>query len=179
MKLDKTIQPLSRDTTVLVRSRSVLGLKYIQLSPGRSAKTFKPGDTLPLAGATAPVEFDDFLNTFDQPTRENSQAALVGFGDALAARGPSLNQAIEAFNPFFTFLQPVATNLADPRTTIDQFFKQIGATSAQVAPVARTNETAASTFGRIEPSGSSGRSASASSAPSASIASSSGPPKSR
>jgi virulence factor Mce-like protein len=139
LKLDKTIQPLSRDTTAIVRSRSVLGLKYLQLTPGRSAKTFKPGDTLPLAGATAPVEFDDFLNTFDEPTRENSQAALVGFGDALAARGPSLNEAIEAFNPFFTFLQPVATNLADPRTTIDQFFKQIGQTSAQVAPVARVN----------------------------------------
>ena len=43
----------------------------------------------------------------------------------------------------------------------------------------RTNATAASTFGRIDPSGSSGRSASASSASRASIASSPGPPKSR
>ena len=139
MKLDKTIQPLSRDSTVIVRARSVLGLKYLQITPGTSNRTFKPGDTLPLAATTAPVEFDDFLDTFDQQTRENNQAAVVGFGDALAGRGESLNVAIEALNPFFRFLRPVAQNLADPRTTIDEFFKQVGATSAQVAPVARTN----------------------------------------
>src|SRR5205807_379931 len=52
MKLDKTIEPLSRDTTGIVRARSVLGLKYLQLTPGTSTKTFKPGDTIPLAAAT-------------------------------------------------------------------------------------------------------------------------------
>src|SRR5919204_1221844 len=40
MKLDKSVQPLSRDTGVLVRARSALGLKYVQLTPGRSSKTF-------------------------------------------------------------------------------------------------------------------------------------------
>src|SRR2546428_1743577 len=33
MKIDKTAQPLARDTTVLVRPRPALGLKYIQLTP--------------------------------------------------------------------------------------------------------------------------------------------------
>src|SRR3954468_570373 len=35
MKLDKKIQPLSVDTNVLVRQRSALGLKYVQLAPGK------------------------------------------------------------------------------------------------------------------------------------------------
>src|SRR5437588_12168898 len=36
MKLDKSARPLPTDTTVLVRPRSALGLKYLHLTPGRS-----------------------------------------------------------------------------------------------------------------------------------------------
>src|SRR3954454_9450623 len=34
MKLDKPVEPLARDTTVRVRPRSALGLKYVEISPG-------------------------------------------------------------------------------------------------------------------------------------------------
>jgi virulence factor Mce-like protein len=137
MKLDKKIEPLSIDTGVLIRQRSALGLKYVQLTPGRSKTTFKPGDTIPLEQSSLPVEFDDLLNTFDAKTRQYSRTALSGYGDAFAGRGSSLNDAIAGLNPFFRFLTPVMRNLSDPRTQLDEFFKQIGAASAQVAPVAR------------------------------------------
>ncbi|MBV9213012.1 MAG: MCE family protein, partial [Actinobacteria bacterium] len=104
MKLDKVAQPLSADTAVLVRPRSSLGLKYIQLTPGHSKHVLRPGDTIALKNATAPVEIDDFLNTLDQRTRKNSQAVLTGFGDAFAGRGPDLNVAIQSFAPFFRYL---------------------------------------------------------------------------
>src|SRR5689334_12773818 len=68
MKLDKSSEPLPVDTAVLVRPRSALGLKYIQLTPGKSKQTLRPGDTIALKNAAQPVEFDDFLNTFDQAT---------------------------------------------------------------------------------------------------------------
>jgi virulence factor Mce-like protein len=139
MKIDKQAAPLSVDTGVLVRQRSALGLKYVQLTPGKSSKKFNAGDTIPLSQSTLPVEFDDFLNTFDSKTRQYSRVALTGFGDALAGRGASLNEALAGLNPFFTFLTPVMRNLADPRTQLNEFFKQIGAVSAQVAPVARVN----------------------------------------
>src|SRR5213082_1822058 len=58
MKLDKSVQPLSKDTTVLVRSRSALGLKYVELTPGTSKAKYQAGDTIPLSRATLPVEFD-------------------------------------------------------------------------------------------------------------------------
>ncbi|MEA2422349.1 MAG: phospholipid/cholesterol/gamma-HCH transport system substrate-binding protein, partial [Thermoleophilaceae bacterium] len=57
MKLDKTVQPLSIDSKLIIRSRSALGLKYVQLTPGTSKQTYKPGGTVPLANATLPVEF--------------------------------------------------------------------------------------------------------------------------
>jgi len=40
MKLDKTVEPLAKDSTVRVRPRSALGLKYVELTPaGRSRPT--------------------------------------------------------------------------------------------------------------------------------------------
>jgi virulence factor Mce-like protein len=137
MKLDKTVEPLAVDSKIIVRARSALGLKYIQITPGHSKQTYKAGGTIPLANTTLPVEFDDFLNTFDLQTRENSRLALTCYGDAFAGRGEDLNQAIQAFNPFFTFLRPVMANLNNPATHLKDFFKNIGAVSAQVAPVAR------------------------------------------
>src|SRR2546423_9497674 len=139
MKIDKSSSPLPTDTTVIVRPRSALGLKFIQLTPGRAKTTFRDGDTIPLKAATAPVEFDDLLNTFDAQTRQNSQDALNGFAEAFAGRGADLNTAIQGLAPFFRYLQPVMANLSDPTTHLDEFFKQIGRTSAQVAPVARIN----------------------------------------
>jgi phospholipid/cholesterol/gamma-HCH transport system substrate-binding protein len=137
MKLDKTAEPISVDTTLIIRSRSALGLKYVELTPGKSKQSFKAGGTMPLANATLPVEFDDFLNTFDDKTRAASRISLSGYGDAFAGRGSDINAAIEGLNPFFRFLTPVMRNLADPRTGLKDFFKNIGAVSAQVAPVAR------------------------------------------
>jgi virulence factor Mce-like protein len=138
MKLDKSVQPLARDTTLIVRQRSALGLKYIELTPGHGRADYRAGDTIPLRFAGNPVEFDDVFSTFDKPTRDASRASLKGYGDAFAGRGESLNAAIAALNPFLVHLAPVMRNLADPSTQLDEFFKQIGNASAEVAPVART-----------------------------------------
>jgi virulence factor Mce-like protein len=137
MKLDKSVQPLAKDTTLIVRQRSALGLKYVELTPGHSKVAYRAGDTIPLKFAGNPVEFDDVFSTFDKKTRDSSQTSLNGFGDAFAGRGESLNAAIESLNPFLVHLTPVMRNLSDPSTQLNQFFKQIGNASAEVAPVAK------------------------------------------
>src|SRR5439155_22610107 len=137
MKLDETVQPLPVDSRILIRSRSSIGLKYVQVTLGRSKQGFPAGGTVPLANASLPVEVDDLLNTCDDPTRVAEKVVLSGYGDALAGRGPDINAALQALNPFFRFLTPVMRNLNDPRTGLKDFFKNMGETSAQLAPVAR------------------------------------------
>src|SRR3954454_23393239 len=137
MKLDKVAEPLPVDTVIGVRPRSALGLKYLDITPGKSKKTLQPGDTIHIGQAKPQaVEYEDVFSTFDRPTRDNSRSALKGFGDAFAARGSSINQAIAAFNPFFTHLTPVMQKLSAPDTQLENFFKNIGHASAEVAPVA-------------------------------------------
>jgi virulence factor Mce-like protein len=138
LSLDKKIEPLARDTQFRVRPRSALGLKYIELQPGRSKATWQSGDTVPVKQSSEPLEFEDLFSTFDRDTRPNIQNATDGFGNAFAGRGQSINRAIEALNPFFKALTPVMQNLSAERTELDQFFLQIGRASAQAAPVART-----------------------------------------
>src|SRR3954464_4813552 len=147
MKLEKTVQPLPKDTQIGVRPRSALGLKYLDITPGKSKQTLRPGDTIPLSQAKAQgVEYEDVFSTFDKPTRDNSRTALKGFGDAFAGRGSSINEAIAAFNPFFTHLTPVMKTLSDPNTRIENFFKNINQASEQVVPVASVQ---AALFGKM------------------------------
>ena len=136
MKLDKVVEPIPKDSTVYVRPRSNLGLKYIQLTLGSSKEHLRPGDALPLSQATKPIELDEFLSTFDDEMRENQQRTLEGFGNALAGRGISINTAIEQFVPFFTHLTPVMTALSDPDTRLAVLFRATSRFWGEIAPVA-------------------------------------------
>jgi virulence factor Mce-like protein len=138
MKLDKRVEQLPADTTVFVRPRSNLGLKYIEMTPGSSSQTIKPGGTIPLEQAKRPIEIDEFFSTFDERMRNSQRGALTGFGNALAGRGPSINVLIQDLVPFVTFLEPVMRNLSEPDTQLARFFQESRRLSGQLAPVAST-----------------------------------------
>jgi virulence factor Mce-like protein len=139
LKLDKDAGPLPVDSTLLVRPRSALGLKYVEIARGSSSRTFADGDTIQLAQAREPVELDEFFNMFDAKTRAAAQENLQGFGTAFAGRGESINTAIGAFRPLLRDVIPVMQNLAAPNTQLRNFVLQLGAFNALVAPVAETN----------------------------------------
>ena len=60
---------------------------------------------------------------FDDDTRAAARVNLNGFGDALAGRGASINQAIGAFRPLLRDVIPVARNLASPETDLPRFVR--------------------------------------------------------
>ena len=136
MKLDKTIEPLARDTQLTVRQRSALGLKYVELRPGRSRRHLAAGDVIPVRQTSQQLEFEDVYSTFDPKTRRNAQAATAGFGDAFAGRGQSINEAVGALAPLFRHLTPVMRSLADPDTRLDRLFPALARFTGEVAPVA-------------------------------------------
>ena len=148
LKLETTVKPLPVDSTVLIRPRSALGLKYVEITKGTSSQGFEDGATIPLRNARPePVELDEVLSMFDAKTRAASQSNLTEFGNALAGRGPDLNRAIEELNPLLINLVPVMQNLSDPRTRAARFVRALGRTAAIVAPAA---ETQAALFGNLD-----------------------------
>jgi len=139
LKLDRDVEPIPVDSTLSVRSRSALGLKYLELNLGDSDEGYPEGAVLPLSAATPePVELDTVLSMFDAETRRASQENLLEFGNALAGRGPALNSALGRLPGVLEVLEPVMRNLTSPETNLAGFIDAISATAAEVAPVAET-----------------------------------------
>ncbi|MEV4420513.1 MlaD family protein [Patulibacter sp. NPDC049589] len=139
LQLDRDVGRLPQDSTVLVRSRSALGLKYVELTRGRSRATVPPGGGLALAQAKIePVDLDQITAAFDDPTRRAYQRGNRELGNALAGRGAALGSAVDALGPLLERLSPVMSNLADPRTALAGTIGLLGRTAGEVAPVAGT-----------------------------------------
>jgi virulence factor Mce-like protein len=139
LKLNKSVDPLPKDSSVVVRAKSALGLKYLEINKGTSKQGYPEGSVLSLKAAHPhPVEIDTVLNTFDPATRHAAQENLVAFGDALAGRGADLNAALGEFQPLVAELEPVARNLASKKTGLGKLFQGLENAAAEVAPVAQT-----------------------------------------
>ena len=140
LRLLKSMKPLPVDSTILIRPRSPLGLKYVELTLGKSSKGVPDGGEIPLAPKTpSSVEIDDFFSIFDPPTRRAAQKNLDEFGTGLAGRGPGLNRALSELEPVVARLQPVMRNVLDPRSKFAQLFPAIERAAREVAPVSGTN----------------------------------------
>ena len=127
------------DSTATVNTRALLGLKYVNLHYGRSRQIIPDGGTLPVKQTSVPVQFDDINKMFDAKTRPAVQANLVGFGDALASRGSSLNDTFAVLPNLLKELQPVATYLSDPSTELTRFLGSLNGFFGTLDPVAETN----------------------------------------
>jgi virulence factor Mce-like protein len=138
LKLDRSTPLLPRDSKLVVRPRSPLGLKYVELTAGHARATYADGATMPLPrAATRPVEVDDFFGMFDTPTRRGSSQNLLEFGNAFAGRGADLNQGLGRLEPLARHGEATARNLADPRTKLGRLFPAFEQAAREVAPVAQ------------------------------------------
>jgi virulence factor Mce-like protein len=137
LELDERVVPLPKDSTIIIRPRSALGLKYVEITEGKSRHGFEEGETIPLAASVVETkEIDDFFNMFDDPTREGSQTNLETAASAFAGRGESLNRAFAQLGPLAEKLEPVMSNIAAPRTGWAQLFPALEQAAGEVAPIA-------------------------------------------
>jgi virulence factor Mce-like protein len=137
LSLDKNVDPLPVDSTITIRPKSALGLKFLQVTPGDSREGFAAGETIPLsASKPEPVDIDQFFDMFDKPTRDAIRQSQAGFGNSLAGRGPQLNEAIGALRRLAVNGQPLLRKIVEPSTDFGGFWRALEDLSATVAPVA-------------------------------------------
>ena len=143
LKLDKSAEPLPKDSVFRVRYRSTFGLKYLEIVRGEGdagarglrlrrprrprptgrPRCYLPGDPrfaeLRRAPRTAASSRRPSSTTSTTPstpqTRTNARTNLEGFGNAFAGRGTSLNDAINSARAAVQRLRPVAQVLLEPR----------------------------------------------------------------
>jgi phospholipid/cholesterol/gamma-HCH transport system substrate-binding protein len=139
LHLDKSAETIPANSTMIIRPKSPLGLKYLQIVPGDSATGLQAGETIPLSAARPePVDIDQFFDMFDEPTRKAIQRNQAGFGNAFAGRGAQLNAAFGTLRELVEHAQPTLRTIVAPETRFGDFWRALEQLSATVAPVAET-----------------------------------------
>jgi virulence factor Mce-like protein len=135
LKLDTSATPLPADSSVRIRPRSALGLKFVEIIRGRSSHELPDGATIASGPDAVGPELDDLFSTFDEPTRANIDRNLDYFGTALAGRGTAINRTLDALPDLFGDLPPVMRTLADPDTRLVRLVNETADAARIVRPL--------------------------------------------
>ncbi|MFP5364242.1 MAG: MlaD family protein [Thermoleophilia bacterium] len=138
LKLDKAAVPIPQDTTIRIRPRSALGLKYVDLLRGDSSTALQEGEVIATSGDVVGPELDDFFAIFDEPTRKNVERNLDYFGSGVAGRGDDLNRTLGALPALLGDLPPVMRTLANPDTRLVRLLDETADVTRVLAPRADT-----------------------------------------
>jgi phospholipid/cholesterol/gamma-HCH transport system substrate-binding protein len=101
IELDSQYAPIPENTRAILRSKTLLGETYVELTPGsRSEPSLPEGGSLPPAQVASSVQLDEVFRTFPKQTREDFRAWMQGQAAALRGRGADFGNAIAELDPF-------------------------------------------------------------------------------
>ena len=127
--IENQYAPLPADTRAMLRTKTLLGETYVELTPGSNqAKTLEDGATLPAANIAKSVQLDEIFRTFDAKTRAAFQAWQQEAAVAIEGQGQNLSYAIGEFEPTFTEFERLFRTLDSQRLAVSQLFRN-GATT--------------------------------------------------
>jgi phospholipid/cholesterol/gamma-HCH transport system substrate-binding protein len=103
MEIDDRFAPIKADTRAILRTKSLLGETYVELSPGQpGTKALADGATLGSANVEDTVELDEVFRVFDPKSRRYLQEWLEDSGIAAEGQfGSDLNDSLGNAAPFF------------------------------------------------------------------------------
>jgi len=112
IQLDRQYAPRPADTRAILRSKSLLGETFVELSPGTaSAPKLPDGGTLSHAQVAPTVALDQILSTFDPTTRQAFETWMQQDGIALTNRGQAFNAGLAQLYPFAINVESVLSVL--------------------------------------------------------------------
>jgi phospholipid/cholesterol/gamma-HCH transport system substrate-binding protein len=123
LDIDPAYAPLPSSTRAILRSKTLLGEAYVDLSPGpRQGPTIPEGSTLPVAQVAPTVKLDEILRTFDPTTRAAFQTWMQSAAVAINGRGQDLGDAIAELQPTFAAFDDVFRTLDTQQQAVSQLF---------------------------------------------------------
>jgi phospholipid/cholesterol/gamma-HCH transport system substrate-binding protein len=122
--IDDKYAPLPVSTRAILRTKTLLGETYIELTPGDSqGPQLADGGSVPEANVAESVQLDEIFRTFDPETRAAFQSWMQEAAVAINGQGQSLSYAIGEFEPTFTDLDKLFRVLDTQRVAIGQLFR--------------------------------------------------------
>jgi ABC-type transporter Mla subunit MlaD len=104
LQLKKDVQPLLSDTTLRVRPRSAIGVRYVDVTPGTKGTPLEEGATIAAKATSAAQPIDVAFGILDRRRREKLKTLLDKLGAGTAGRGEDLNVALGKGSEFFAGL---------------------------------------------------------------------------
>lgn len=87
LQLTPDVAPLRSDTELRVRPRSVVGARFLQLSPGTKGTPLDEGARIPAEQTSAATSVDIVVDTLDAPRRARLQTFMRELGAGALGRG--------------------------------------------------------------------------------------------
>lgn len=135
LQLDPTERPLRSDTTLEVRPRSAVGVRYVDIKRGPKGSPLADGAVIPASQTSSTVQLDDVLGTFDAKTRGRTQVFLKELGTGFAGRGQDLNDTIGAAPATLEDTGTVLGAIADRTGSVRSFISGTGTLADAADPV--------------------------------------------
>jgi phospholipid/cholesterol/gamma-HCH transport system substrate-binding protein len=121
--IDNKYGPLPEGTRAILRTKTLLGETYVELTPGSSsAPTIEDGDMLPVANVAESVQLDEIFRTFDTPTRAAFQEWMRNGAIAINGRGEALSATFAQLGPTFSEFEKAARVLDSQELAVRQLF---------------------------------------------------------
>ena len=115
--------PLPESTRAILRTKTLLGETYIELTPGSSeGPQLADGGTLAEANIAESVQLDEIFRTFDPETRAAFQQWMQQAAVAINGQGQALSYALGQFEPAFTEFDRLFRTLDTQRLAVGQLF---------------------------------------------------------
>jgi phospholipid/cholesterol/gamma-HCH transport system substrate-binding protein len=104
IEVDARYAPIPRNTTAILRQKTLLGETYVELSPGGPGQglgdKLADGGQLPQGQVSETVELDEILRTFDPETRRQFTVWMDQQGVAVGENAEAINDALGLLTPF-------------------------------------------------------------------------------
>lgn len=95
IQMDNQFAPIHRDATAILRTKTLLGETYVELTPGsRGSPPLPDGATLPSSRVVNSVQLDDVFNTFDPQTRQAFRQWQQELAQAVRGNAQNLNNVL-------------------------------------------------------------------------------------
>jgi ABC-type transporter Mla subunit MlaD len=102
LNIDDKYAPLPSSTRAMLRTKTLLGETYVELTPGAANEpALEDGVTLPEAQVTESVQLDEIFQAFDPETRRAFQSWMQEAAVAIEGQGQNLSYAIGNLEPTF------------------------------------------------------------------------------
>jgi phospholipid/cholesterol/gamma-HCH transport system substrate-binding protein len=129
--VDARYAPLPESTRAILRTKTLLGETYIELTPGsREGPELDDGGTLPEANVAESVQLDEIFRTFNAQTRAAFQEWMQEAAVAINGQGQNLSYALGGLDPTATEFANLFRTLDSQSLAVSQLFRN-GATTFQ------------------------------------------------